>query len=218
MKKYLLTGMVILTPVALTLIVIYFLFDFFSNPFISLVNQLVAYIEIKFSFKFLPGVAVFVSRILSLLLICVLILLLGIFGRWFFIRTLLKWTNSTFERIPLINSVYKITRDIIAAVFGADGKKVFQEPVMIPFPNKPNYSIGFRSGKSPIECEEKLGCPLVTVFCPTAPHPISGFLFILPKDEIHSLDMTNEDAFKYLVSCGVILPPADLEEEKNDSF
>jgi len=112
-------------------------------------------------------------------------------------------------KIPVVRWVYKLCREVFSALFATDGKKIFKEPVMAPFPDAPNYCLGFRSGEAPAECEEKLGRPLVSVFAPTAPHPISGFLFILPEDEIKSLEMTNEDAIKFLVSCGVILPASD---------
>lgn len=177
MKKYLITGLIILMPLALTLFIIVFLFDLFTTPFVSIVSELVALIQTKLPFQLPEGLAIFLSRVLSLILICALIFILGIFGRWFFIKSFLKWTNLAIARIPIVNSVYKISREVISAIFSADGKKVFKEPVMVPFPDKPNYCVGFSSGEAPIECELKVGKPLISVFAPTAPHPISGFLF-----------------------------------------
>ncbi|MBS0625335.1 MAG: DUF502 domain-containing protein [Verrucomicrobia bacterium] len=216
MRKYLITGLIILLPLALTIFVIVFLFDFFTTPFVPVVNELVALIQKKLPFLLPEGFAIFLSRLLSLLMICALILLLGMFGRWFFIESFLKWTNKLINRIPIIRSVYKISKEVISALFSQDGKKVFKEPVMLPFPDKPNFCIGFSSGEAPAECEEKMGRKLVSVFAPTAPHPISGFLFILPEDEVKEIDMTNEDAVKFLVSCGVILPAAEAQEAQDD--
>ncbi len=218
MKKYLITGLIILMPVALTIFIIAFLFDFFTTPFVSIVSEIVSLIQTKLPFMLPKGLAVFLSRILSLILICALIFILGIFGRWFFIKSFFKWTNKAIARIPLVSSVYKISREVISAIFSADGKKMFKEPVMVPFPDDPNFCVGFSSGDAPIECEKKVGRPLISVFAPTAPHPISGFLFILPKDDVRPLDMTNEDAVKFLVSCGVILPASEAIEAPDESI
>lgn len=209
MKKYLITGLITLMPLVLTLMLIVFLIDFFTTPVISLVKQLMAPFQEKLPFHIPPELTVFLSRIISLALICVLILILGVFSRWFLMNSFLKLIHRIMGKIPVVRWVYKLCREVFSALFATDGKKIFQEPVMVPFPDLPNYCIGFRSGDAPAECEEKLGRPLVSVFAPTAPHPISGFLFILPQEEAKSLDMTNEDAIKFLVSCGVILPASD---------
>jgi uncharacterized membrane protein len=209
MKKYFITGLIILMPLALTLFVIAFLFEFFTTPFVSIVSQIVPLLAKKLPFPVPEGLIIFISRVFSLLLICALIFTLGILGRWFFVKSFFKWFNFAVAKIPVVNSIYKLSREVISALFSTDGKKIFKEPVMVPFPDKPNYCIGLRSGEAPAECEEKIGRPLVSVFAPTAPHPISGFLFILPKDDALPLDLTNEDAIKFLVSCGVILPDSE---------
>lgn len=216
MKKYFITGLIILMPLVLTLILIIFLLDFFTTPVVSLVSQLMPVIEDKLNFHIPQELTLFVSRIFSLILICALIFFLGVFSRWFFIHGFVKIIHRIMEKIPVVRWIYKLCREVFSALFATDGKKVFKEPVMVPFPDKTNYCIGFLSGDAPKECEEKLGKPLVSVFAPTAPHPISGFLFILPEDDVKSLDMTNEDAIKFLVSCGVILPASEPVQESFD--
>lgn len=218
MKKYFLTGLVILLPLALTIALIAFLLDFFTTPIISLVNQFIPLLQGKLPFHIPEEVIVFLSRIFTLFLICIAICLLGIFGRWFFIHQLLKLIHKIMEKIPVVRSIYKLSRDVFSALFSTDGKKLFQEPVMVPFPDPPNYCLGFRSGKAPLECEQKLGRSLISVFAPTAPHPISGFLFILPEENAKSLDMTNEDALKFLISCGVILPASEFNQGLPDEL
>ncbi|MCC6128001.1 MAG: DUF502 domain-containing protein [Chlamydiae bacterium] len=209
MKKYLITGLIILMPLVLTIMLIVFLVDFFTTPVISLVGQLVVVLQEKLSFHIPQDLTLFVSRIIALILICTLIFVLGIFSRWFLMRSFLKLIHQIMGKIPVVRWVYKLCREVFSALFATDGKKIFKKPVMTPFPDAPNYCLGFLSGDAPVECEEKLGRPLVSVFAPTAPHPISGFLFILPEEDIKSLDMTNEDAIKFLISCGVILPASD---------
>lgn len=208
MKKYLITGFVILLPLVLTLIVMNFLFNFFTAPFLKLIEPY--FIQ----HTSLPmAVVVFISRLLSLVLLCMVIFVLGIIARWFFVRHVLSLTQTILTRIPFIRSVYKVSRDVFAALFSTDGKKAFQYPVMMPFAQKPTYSLGFQAGDVPQECQRVIPEKLVSVFIPTAPHPLSGFLLLAPAKDVYRLDMSNEDAFKYLVSCGMIHPETEVAKE-----
>lgn len=212
MKKYLLTGLVLLLPIVLTLMIIFFLFDLFTEPFFYFLSPLVE--DLPFS---LPhSLVVFLSRMLSLLLLVVLIFLLGVITQLFIVDALARWSNRLIFRIPFISTVYRVSRDIFAALFSTDGKKAFKRPVMIPFPSKPNYCLGFEAGDVAQECQEKAPVPLKAIFAPTAPHPVSGFLFLVPISDVHSVDMTNEEVVKFLVSCGTILP--ETEQEASDDL
>ncbi|MBU6382978.1 MAG: DUF502 domain-containing protein [Verrucomicrobia bacterium] len=213
MKKYLLTGLVILLPVALTVMIILFLFDLFTEPFVNLVGPLVNLLQQKAHIHLPQELTLLLSRILSLILLCAFILFLGFITQLFLVKTLIQWGNNILFRIPFIKTVYKVSRDIFAALLATDGKKVFKHPVMIPFPCKPNYCLGFESGELAQECKEKLKEAMVPVFIPTAPHPISGFFFFIPASDVHRVEMTNEEVVKFLVSCGMILPKADTQQE-----
>ncbi len=206
MKKHLLTGLVILLPIALTLMVIIFLFDLFTAPFVAIVDPLVLFLQ-KITHIALPKeITLFLSRIFSLIFLCIFILLLGMITQIFLIRTLIQWGNWILFKIPFIKTVYKASKEIFSALFSPEGKKAFKRPVMIPFPASPNHCLGFEAGEILGECQKKLSTPLVPVFVPTAPHPISGFLFFIPQGDIIEVDMTNEDVVKFLVSCGMIVP------------
>lgn len=193
-------------PVALTFMIIVFLFDFFTEPFVSIVSHFFAVVEEKFSFSFPPSLAPFLSRLFALIFLCLFILFLGIVARWFFVKNFFGWANQVISRIPFVKTVYKVSRDIIAALFSANGKKAFKEAVLIPFPERPTFALGFRAGEVAEECQKKVKTPLVSVFLPTAPHPITGFLFLVPEEDVHKVEMTNEEAVKFLVSCGMIHP------------
>ena len=212
MKKYLLTGLVILMPVALTAMIIMFLFDFFTEPFVNIVGKLFELISQKASFNPPPALAVFISRILALILLCIFIFLLGMLARWFLIKNLLSGANKILSRIPLIKTVYKISKDIISALFSTEGKKAFKYPVLIPFPHDPSFCLGFQAGEVAQEIKEKLKAPVTSIFIPTAPHPISGFLVLVPEKDVHKINMSNEEAVKYLVSCGLINPDSDSSQ------
>lgn len=203
MKKYLVTGLVILMPVALTILIIGFLFKFFTTPLVDVVEPLVHRLALP------HGLILFISRLLALAFLIVFIFFLGMLARWFVGKHFIAFTDRILYRIPFIRTVYKVSRDVIVALFSTDGKKAFKYPVMVPFPQRPTFALGFQAGEAAHECEEKAGTSLVSVFMPTAPHPISGFLFLMPREDVYQLDMSNEDAFKFLVSCGMIHPEGE---------
>lgn len=221
MKKYFITGLIILLPAALTLMIILFLFDFFTGPFLSPVSTLLAWLQSEFHFHIPSALTLLLSRILALVLLFFFILLLGAVARWFFIKNILSWTNLIFSRIPLIKTVYKVSRDIFNAIFSKDGKKAFKRPIIVPFPSFPSYALGFEAGEVAKEVQEKIKEPLVSVFVPTAPHPISGFLFLVEENKKKNIQMSNEEALKFLVSCGMIQPfssSIDPNRKKNDDL
>lgn len=209
-KKYLLTGLVLLLPVALTLVVIIFLFDFFTTPFVNIVGPLVKMIP----YPFPPDFTLFLSRLLALIFLCIFILFLGVVARWLIVKNVLGWGNKLISHIPIVKTIYKVSKEIFSALFSTDGKKAFKESVIVPFPERPHYAIGFHAGEVAYECQEKVKEPLVSVFVPTAPHPISGFLILFPEKDVKKIDMTNEETIKFLVSCGMIVPDQDLVEER----
>lgn len=215
MKKTLFTGFIILLPLILTLMIILFLFDFFTEPFINLVGPLVHLIQKQLSFTLPEGFTLFLSRLLSLIFLCIFIFLLGIVTQWFLVRTLIHWADRVLFRIPFIRTIYRLTREVFGALFSTDGKKAFKRPVMVPFPSRPGYSLGFIAGEVAEECQQKVKTPLVSVFAPTAPHPISGFLFLLPEKDVKEIDMSNEEVVKFLVSCGMILPKSETRDDEH---
>lgn len=204
MKKHFLTGLVILMPVALTLMILIFLVDFFTTPFISIVSAILSSLETALDFEIPQHLTLVTARILALVLLFLFILLLGALAHWFIIKKILSWADRIISKIPFIKTVYKVSRDIFAALFSSDGKKAFKYSVIVPFPFAPSYSLGFQAGEVAEEIQSKVKEPLLSVFMPTAPHPISGFLFFVPKKDAPKIAMTTEESVKFLVSCGMI--------------
>lgn len=206
MKKHLFTGLIILLPIVLTIVIMVFLFDFFTTPFMGPVAYGISLFESHFSFTIPETINIFLARLIALILLSVFVLMLGMVAQWMVVRNLIRAMHQMLSRIPFIKTVFQVSRDVFSAIFSHEGKKTFKCPVMIPFPSFPNRSIGFHIGDIPLECQSKVKEPLIAVFTPTAPHPISGFLFFIEQKDVKSLDMTNEDALKFLVSCGMIVP------------
>lgn len=203
MKKYLLTGALFLMPIVLTFIVVIFLFDVFTDPLVNIVKPIVTSLYLPIP----QTLILLLSRLLSFVVLFLFITLLGAIIRWFFGKQLIQITNNLLDRIPIVKTVYKTSRDLLGAFFSEDGQKALHYPVAIPFGSFPQQSVGFKSGQIAHEFQQKVKEPLTPVFIPTAPHPLSGFLILVPEKDLEKLDMTNEEAFKFLVSCGTMIPP-----------
>ncbi len=216
MKKYFITGLVILLPLAVTIAIVVFIVNFLTGPFIGFVSKFLREIGIiNNGFLFLDSeqVVKYGAQLIILIGLVLVTVALGMIARWFFFKTLIQWSDRLLHKIPLVNKVYKTSQEIIKTLFSKD-KNSFRRVVMVPFPMQGSYVIGLISKESPKLCSEKAGERLFSVLIPTTPNPTTGFLLMYRESEIIDLEMKPEEAIKYIVSCGVITPGE--EEEKDD--
>lgn len=208
MKKSFSTGLIILLPFALSIWVLTYLFDLFTNPLYQLIESVLIWYEKSQDITLVKHDAFvhFISRLVALVLTFFFIILLGYLGRKFFFHSLMRATNKLIFKIPIVGTLYRLTKDITKAMLSSD-KKTFKESVLIPFPSKETYSVGFITGEVPSNLKEIIPTIDVTVFVPTAPHPISGYVLFSPRSSLQNIAVSVEDTFKFLVSCGVLHPP-----------
>jgi len=205
MKKYFSTGLVILLPFGLTVWIVHYLFDLFTNPLFNILEK------ITLRFEGVQGqlqhetLVTFLSRIEALILTFFFIVALGYLALKFFFKAILKFTNETIFKIPVIGSIYRLTKDLTKAMLSTE-QKTFKETVLVPFPSSETYSVGFVTSDVPEVLKKVIPGADVTVFVPTAPHPISGYVLFCTKSAVHSVDISVEETFKFLLSCGVIQP------------
>lgn len=209
MKKSFSTGLIILLPFVLSLWVLNYLFDLFTNPLYHLIETLLLWYEKR---QGLPPIqhetmAHFFSRLAALILTFVFIIILGYLGRKFFFHSIMKATNKLIFKIPIVGTLYRLTKDITKALLSSD-QKTFKETTLVPFPSKDTYTMGFVTSDVPPDLKMLVPSIDVTVFVPTAPHPISGYVLFCPRSCLHSTNISIEDTFKFLISCGVIHPPS----------
>jgi len=204
MKKYFLTGLVSLLPLAVTIWLVGFVVDFLTRPFIGIVTKLVSRIPFGDPWTSEPVIRL-ISQILILLTSFFFIIIVGVVASWFFFNTLLKIGDYILKKIPLINKVYKTSKEIINILF-TSGKNSFKQVVMVKFPNENCYCVGLITREAPKTCCDEASAELVSVFIPTTPNPTTGFLITAPKSELIFLEMKSDEAIKYIVSCGVIQP------------
>lgn len=210
MRKYFLTGLVILLPLAVTVMIVAFIVNFLTQPFIGLTVEFLS--SMSWGGKSLstivsPKVIWYGSRLVILIVLFLFTLLLGMFARWFFIRSILKVSERIMGRIPLVNKIYKTTKEIIKTFF-SNNSQSFKKVVLVPFPSSNTYCVGLVSREAPPLLEQELNEKLVSVFIPTTPNPTSGFILLFRTSDIIELPIRTEDALKFIVSCGVIHPDA----------
>jgi len=209
MKKYFLTGLATLLPVAVTFYIVIFVVGILTRPFMGMLTSVGLEMRIYAPFNSETVVRA-VAQIIILIALFLFIILLGFVARWFFVKSLIKLSDKILHKIPLINKVYKTTKEIIQILF-ASNKNSFKQVVMVHFPDKESYCLGLISRESPKACEQKGHTDTVSVFIPTTPNPMTGFMIISPKKDLLFLDMKSEDAIKYIVSCGVVQPKSGEE-------
>jgi uncharacterized membrane protein len=209
MKKSFTTGLIILLPFGLTVWIVHYLFDLFTNPLFNILEKTILWFEKAQGLSLLhhETLVTFLSRITALVLTFFFIVALGYLARKFFFKGLLKFTNEVIVRIPVVGSIYRLTKDLTKAMLSTD-QKTFKETVLIPFPSPETYSVGFITSDVPEVLKKIIPNTDITVFVPTAPHPISGYVLFCAKSATHSVDISVEDTFKFLLSCGVIQPSA----------
>ncbi len=216
MKKHFVTGLVILLPLVVTIAVVLFLVNFLTAPFIGAVSAILAKMHIiNRGFLFLSPEQLirYGSQVIILILLFLFTVGLGMITRWFLIHTLFRLGDRILHRIPIVNTVYKTTQDIIKTLFVSD-KNSFKQVVMVPFPRADVFVLGFIARESPKICSQAAGNELTSVFVPTTPNPTTGFLLMFKRSELIDIDMKPEDAIKYIVSCGVIVPESKAPTSK----
>lgn len=206
MKKYFLTGLILLLPITMTVIIIGFIVRTLTHPFMGIMSHFFTTENTGQTGVLLftnEKMLVITSQIVILICLFLTILLIGMIARWFFIHWLIRAGEYILHRLPLVNKVYKTTKEIVSHFFGED-KKTFKQVVLVPFPREGIYVIGFLSEKAPREICEEVQHEMVSVFVPTTPNPTSGFTIMFKVKDIYYLKMKPEAAIKYIVSCGIV--------------
>lgn len=200
MKKYFLTGLVTLLPLAVTIWVVRFVVNFLTKPFIGAVSFITHKLPIHS-----PELIKTVSQILILIALIVFTFFLGLVARKFFFNQIIRLGDRILGRIPLVNKVYKTSKEIVKSIFGSK-EKSFSQVVLLPFPYKGAFCLGLIAKEAPKTCSEAEQSELLSVFIPTTPNPSTGYLVMCQRSEMIFLKMKTEEAIKYVVSCGVIQP------------
>ncbi|GAB5412355.1 MAG: hypothetical protein ChlgKO_14690 [Chlamydiales bacterium] len=206
MKKFFLTGLATLLPLTVTLIIVIWIIKLLTAPFVGLVEDFFHQFDAQI-YKFIAHKELFLwtSRLIALFLLALFIFLLGFCTQKLFLGYFVNLTNRIFERIPLVRFIYRTTREVSQAVL-TKTENIFKRAVLVKFPHSEAHVVGFKTAPAPEEICKALQKDVHSVFVPTAPHPISGFLVMMETQEIKDVDMKGDEVLKFLVSCGLFDP------------
>ncbi|MCH8932124.1 MAG: DUF502 domain-containing protein [Nitrospinae bacterium] len=198
LRNIFITGILITVPVAFTLFILNFLFKLLDNLVVPWFIKTLIRIGTPIPEDFrLPG--------LGLILIVLLIFVIGVLTQSFLGGKLVQLGEMIVDRIPVVRSIYTGAKQVVTTIAKAD-TKAFRKVVLVEFPRKGIYSLGFITGTTEGEVQELTNAKLVNVFVPTTPNPTSGFLVFVANEEIIELTMTIEDGIKFIISVGIVTP------------
>jgi uncharacterized membrane protein len=194
LKNYFIAGLLVILPIFITAYVIWFL--------IKAMDTVLKYIPAKYLPEtylniYIPG--------LGLVLGVLLILVVGVLARNIAGRTVLESWDNLIDRIPLARIIYSSVKQLLQAFF-VQNSDAFQRVALVEYPRRGIYVLGFITGQSRGEIQEKTEKNMMNVFIPTTPNPTSGFYVLFPEEDLTVLDMSVEDAFKLLISGGLVSP------------
>ena len=141
-------------------------------------------------------------KLVALAIVIGLVTFIGIITRNVLGKKMLELTEAVFTRVPIFNKIYLTIKEIRDTFVG--GKKEFNHVVLVEYPSKGMYTIGFVVNPGPREICEKMSQPLLSIFLPTTPNPTSGWLIFVPERETVPLKMSVEEAMKLIISGGTI--------------
>ena len=194
-RRALLTGIVVIAPVWVTVFVLVWIFE-------RLDSILGRYVRLLWGVQ-VPG--------LGLLALVVVLALVGWIAQRAVGRQVIGFWNSLLARLPFTRKLYNAASQIVQAVFAKD-RRLLKGCVLIEYPRRGCWTIGFLTHRGAREICEVAGTDCVTVFLPTVPNPTTGYLLFLPVDDVKPLRMSIEDGFKLIISGGAVVPEGQARE------
>jgi len=203
MRKYFVTGLLILVPLAITLWVL--------NLIISTMDQSLLLLPERWQPKQLIG---FHIPGMGTILTLVVIFLTGLLTRNFIGKKLVYAWELLLTRIPVVNSIYSSVKQVSDTLFSSSGN-AFRKAMLVQYPRQGSWTIAFLTGTPGGDVRNHLVGDYISVYVPTTPNPTSGFFLMMPRSDAIELDMTVDEALKYIVSMGVVSPEYVVAASKN---
>ena len=195
MRKYFITGLLVLVPLVITLWVLNLIIGTLDQSLLLLPPQWRPELLLGFN---LPGV----GTVLTLLIIFIT----GVVTRNFVGNRLVKLWELLLQRIPVVSSIYSSVKQVSDTLFSSSGN-AFRKALLVQYPREGIWTIAFQTGVPGGDVKNHLAGDYVSVYVPTTPNPTSGFFLMLRREDTIELDMSVDEALKYIVSMGVVAPP-----------
>ena len=195
-KKYLLAGLLVWTPLAITVWVLTWLVGVMDGMFINTVSSVVSH-ETLAELRDITGLGV-VLVFLGLLVTGALVS--NVAGRWW-----VKQWDKLFTHIPIVKSIYTSVKKVSDTLFSSNGN-AFRQALLVQYPRAGVWTIAFQTGTPTGEIADKLPGDYVSVYVPTTPNPTSGFFLVVSRSEVKELDLSVDEALTYVISMGAVSP------------
>jgi uncharacterized membrane protein len=202
-KKYLVAGLLVWLPLAVTISILGWLLGVFDGVFSALLSATAAVLPVSAAsvielLRQIPGLGVIV---LGAVLLLTGMFVTNIFGQW----AVDRW-DRLMGRIPIVKSIYNSVKQVSDTLFSSSGN-AFREAVLVQYPRQGSWTIAFVTGRPGGEVALRLPGDYVSVYVPTTPNPTSGFFLMMPRGDVLPLAMSVDEALKYVISMGVVAPP-----------
>ena len=204
-KRYFITGLLIWVPLAITAWVLSLIASVADQSLRFLPESVTPHTLLGFDF---PGTGI----VLTLLII----MTTGLLAANFIGQRLVGWWEKLLARIPVVNSIYHSVKQVSDTLFSSSGN-AFRKALLIQYPREGSWTIAFLTGKPGGDVVNHLTGDFVSVYVPTTPNPTSGFFLMLPKSDVIELNMEVDEALKYIISMGVVTPPARTKRRSKSS-
>lgn len=197
-----LTGLAVVLPAVITLAIVRWLFGTISN----ITDVLLFFIPRRITHQLNgQGQMYWYWSLVALALGIFLVSLVGRGTRFYIGKKLIRFVDDVLSRVPLLNKIYGTVKQVNAAFYSTK-KTAFKQVVLFEYPRRGIYSVGFVTSEQHPEASAKIGRKMVGVFVPTTPNPTSGFLLVVPEDDVIPMEMSVADGIKYVISLGSVTP------------
>jgi uncharacterized membrane protein len=201
LRRYFISGLLLWLPIVVTIVVIKFLVDILSY---SLLLLPVKYRPDALFGMHIPGIGVLITL--------VVIFVTGVFAANFFGVQLVALWDSLIGRIPLVRSIYNGVKQILETIFSPGGSS-FRKVMLVEYPRTGMWTLAFQTGDSTPEVNRVLNEEeMVSLYVPTTPNPTSGFLLMVSRKNVIELNMSVDQALKFVISLGVVQPGSDIKK------
>ncbi len=203
LRRYIIAGLLVWLPLAITIWVLLWLLGLLDGVFSWLltIGQTVLPTGAEASIESLRRVPFLGVVVMVLLLLVTGVFVTNIFGQWW-----VKQWHRMMSRIPIVKSIYSSVKQVSDTLFSSSGN-AFREAVLVQYPREGSWTIAFVTGKPGGEVAAHLDGEHVSLYVPTTPNPTSGFFLMMPRSSVRSLQMSVDEALKYIISMGVVVPP-----------
>ncbi len=193
-RRYIMAGLLVWLPLGVTILVIKMLVELMDRILLLLPAR---YQPEQLLGMHIPGLGVIVA--------VTVVLGTGIVVANLFGRKLVHLWESLLARIPLVRSIYSAVKQIAETMFSSNGKS-FRKVLLVEYPRKGLWTLAFQTGTEVGEAQRKTGREVINIFIPTTPNPTSGFLILVPKEDVVELDMSVDEGLRMIISMGLVVP------------